>query len=221
MIPAEVTSEIIKTIIDKAKVGVNLLELEKTAEIAMTLRNVKSANKGYKPSWTKNPFPSVICLGVNDIIAHSPPYNYFLKDGDLLTIDCGIILDNMVGDAFVNFRGYVVNRILHGHGIGKQMHEEPLILNFDIGKEEIITIDKKGKKKYLYKAWDNIPSFYEGQIVCIEPYLTYKDQIGKRDSDGWTVRTRDGKKSAMIEAMVKVTSTGCEILTTHFNYNSL
>ena len=216
MIPAEVTSEIIKTIIDKAKVGVNLLELEKTAEIAMTLRNVKSANKGYKPSWTKNPFPSVICLGVNDIIAHSPPYNYFLKDGDLLTIDCGIIVDNMAGDAgitipignisnrdqrllrytkmalyeglkvikpnvkinevgrtiekFVNFRGYVVNRILHGHGIGKQMHEEPLILNFDIGKEEIITIDKKGKKKYLYKAWDNIPSFYEGQIVCIEPY---------------------------------------------------
>ncbi len=59
------------------------------------------------------------------------------------------------------------------------------------------------------------PVFYEGQTVCIEPHLTYKDEFGILDSDGWTLRTRDKRKSAMFEHQVKVTSLGAEILTKH------
>ena len=197
-------------------------------------------------------------MGVNDAISHAIPINYVLQDGDLLTIDCGLIVDGKAGDAgltipigtvsdgnerllrytkralyegikqiksgvkvteigkaielYAKKMGFVVNKNLHGHGIGTQMHEEPSIPHFDIGLEEVKEL-VNGKTKYTYKERDNIPTLQEGQVLCIEPHLTYKDFIGVRDSDGWTIRTRDKRNSAFMEEMVRVTSLGYEVLT--------
>ena len=256
MKPEDIVSDVLKAIVKKAAVGVNLLDLEKTADTMITLYGAVSANLNYKPAWATSPFPSVLCLGVNDVIAHAIVKDYTLKDGDLLHVDCGIIINGKAGDAgltipigevsskdrnllkytkralyegikvvrsgikvteigraiehYAKSRGYVVNRSLHGHGIGQQMHEEPSIPHFDIGMEEI----KEGKK-YRYKEYDNVPTLYEGQIICIEPHLTYKDAFGFKDSDGWTFRTRDGRNSAFFENMIRVTSLGAEVLTSH------
>lgn len=258
---AEVVSEIVKGIIKRAEVGVNLLVLEQVAEGLMTILNATSANKGYHPSWAKIPFPSSICLGVNDVIVHGVPTDYVLKDGDLLTIDCGILVGNFAGDCgvtipigtisgrdtrllrytkrallkgisvikpgvkvtevgkaienYVRVNGFVVNKRFTGHGIGKAMHEEPRIPHYNIGQEEIVEVLPSGKKKYIYKEYDNIPIFQVGQVICIEPHLTYRDEYGTLDKDGWTVRTRDGRNSAFAEEMVRVTELGAEILTTH------
>lgn len=259
MKPEEVISELLRTVAKKAAVGVNLLELEQTAETIIQVMGAESVNKGYHPSWSKTPFPSVICLGVNDIIGHAPPKDYILKDGDLLSIDCGIKINGMCGDAgltipignisssdkhllkyakgalyegikqvkpgvkitqigqaiehYANQKGFIVNRRFNGHGIGEQMHQEPIIPHYAIPLEEI----KIGKGKYEYKEKDNIPTLYEGQIICIEPYLTRKDAFGYLDDDGWTLRTRDRKKSVFFEEMILVTSVGFEILTTHIS----
>lgn len=260
---AEVVSEVLRSVAEKAAIGVNLLDLEKRAEVTMTLMNARSANKGYKPSWAASPFPGVLCLGVNDTIAHGVPYDYDLKDGDLLTIDCGVVVDGKCGDAGLTIPigtvsnaderllrytkralyagikvvrpgikvteigkaiekvlfGYVVNRTLHGHGIGEQMHMEPTVPHFNVGseqiKEEYKTANGKVKYRYKQKDFDNIPTLYEGQVICIEPHLTYKDYIGYKANDGWTIKTRDKKKSAMFEHMVKVVAGGYEILTNH------
>lgn len=265
MTPQDVVSAVLKSVAEKAKVGANLLDLERSAETTMTLYGVISANKGYQPNGATVPFPSVLCLGVNDTIAHGIPKDYDLKDGDLLTIDCGVMVDGKCGDAgftipigtisnaderllrytrralyegikavkpgikvteigkaierLVLMNGYVVNRYLHGHGIGEQMHMEPTIPNFEIGteqiKEEYKNVNGKVKYRYKQKERTNIPTLYEGQIICIEPHVTYRDFAGIRGSDGWTIKTHDGKKSAMAEHMVKVTSLGYEILTSH------
>ncbi len=251
MTPADVVSDILKAITEKAKVGVNLLDLEKTAETLITLYGAQSANKGYHPKWAKTPFPSVICLGVNDVIAHSIPVDYVLKDGDLLHIDLGIVVDGMCGDAgltvpigeisnkdkhllkyslgalyegikvvkagikvteigiainrYVISHGFVVNKVFMGHGIGRTMHEGIQIPHFDI------LLDKPD--------FNDIPVLVEGDVICIEPSLTYRDTHGKMDKDGWTWRTRDERKAAMFEAMIKITSLGYEILTNHIIFN--
>ncbi len=247
MTAVEVLNQVLESLVSHARPGKNLMALELQAQRLMLLMGATSANKGYQPPGVKTPFPSVLCLSVNDEIGHAPARDYVLKDGDFLTIDCGLFVDNMCADAGLTIpigtvssrderllrytkralkmgisqirtgvpiievgkaiekcakqNGFVVFKRMAGHGIGQQMHMEPTIPMFDY--------------EYHYKSTDNIPVFYEGQIVCIEPHLTYKDEFGIVDSDGWTVRTRDKRKSAMFEHMVKVTSLGVEILTKH------
>lgn len=100
--------------------------------------------------------------------------------------------------------GYVVNKAFSGHAIGPEMHMEPYIPN-----HWEITEDYE-------KQFDGV--LKEGDIVCIEPMLTYgKDPIGMRLNDGWTWQTRDHKNVAMFEHMVRVEKDGATILTTHFD----
>jgi methionyl aminopeptidase len=262
MTAQEVITEILNNLKSQAKPGVNLLTLEHSCESLISIMGATSINKGYFPSWAKIPFPSVVCLSVNDTVNHGIPFDYILRDGDLLTIDCGINVQNVAADAgftipigtissrderllrytkkalymgiskiklgvkitevgkaiekYAMLNGYVVSRRMNGHAIGKLMHEEPTIPMFNIGYEEVRVNDLSNRGyHYSFKEYDNIPVFYEGQVVCIEPHLTYKDEFGKITIDQWTCKTRDGKKSAMAEHMVKVTSLGPEILTKH------
>jgi methionyl aminopeptidase len=262
MTPAEVVSSILKTIETNAKPGVNLLTLEHLAESMIQVMGAVSVNKGYQPKWARLPFPSVICLGVNDVISHGIPISYDLKEGDTLYIDLGISIDGMCGDAGLTVpigrvenkderllryakralykgisviqpgvkvtevgevieryalqNGYRVNKKFWGHGISKTMHEEPRIPHCILKKEEVKTEVKPGKFKYEYKDPEGVPTFEVGQVVCIEPMLTYgKDEFGASTPDGWTVKTRDHKRSAFFEHMVRVTSEGHEILTYH------
>ena len=111
-----------------------------------------------------------------------------------------------IGHAIQTFawqRGYRVNKAFSGHRIGEEMHMEPYIPHFHDLSED------------YDKAFTGV--LHEGDIVCIEPMLTYgKDDIGMRMQDGWTWATRDGKNSAMFEHMVRVEKDGATVLTTHF-----
>src|SRR3990167_1820992 len=253
MKPEEVISEVLKSIVEKAAVGVNLLELEKRAETAIAMRGAESANKGYQPSWSKTPFPSVVCLGVNEQVGHNIPRDFVLQDGDLLKIDCGIVINGQASDAgltipigkisdrderllrytkralyrgiqaikvggkvsdvgkvierYILQMGLAVVRQMNGHGIGAQMHMEPVIPHFIIPPTE-----KRVGKKYEYTEVD-LGTFYEGQIVCIEPHVTYHSDVIKEDD--WGIKTRDGRKSCLFEHMVEISSLGVRILTTH------
>ena len=254
MIPEEVISEVLISIVEKAQIGVNLLELEKRAETAIAMRGAESANKGYQSSWSKSPFPSVVCLGVNEQVGHNIPRDYVLKDGDLLKIDCGIIINGQAGDAgltipigkisnrderllrytkralyrgikvikvggkvsdvgkaiepYLGQMGFAVVRQMNGHGIGAQMHMKPMISHFIVPPTE-----KRVGKKYEYTEVD-LGTFHEGQVVCIEPHVTYHRDI-VREADGWGLKTRDGRKSAMFEHQVEISISGVRILTTH------
>lgn len=115
-----------------------------------------------------------------------------------------------IGDAIERYArqmGYVVNKAFSGHGIGEEMHQDPTIFHFDVGTQ---TKEKMQDIKLI-----------AGQVICIEPMLTWKDTQGYLDRDGWTYRTRDGKTSVMFESMVLVKEGGYEVLTDHFDLNTI
>lgn len=108
-------------------------------------------------------------------------------------------------------RDFVVNRQLGGHAIGHDMHEDPFIY-------QATNHYHQDKEKYLaYQKYMDI-ELKEGQVICLEPLITFTDPWGVVDPDsGWTFITRDGKKSAMFEHMVKITKEGAEVLTSHIS----
>lgn len=245
---ADLITKLLLELSGMAKVGVNLLDLEAHAEKFLKEHKAESINKGYKPDWAEKPFPSILCLSIDDEITHGIPKDRILKDGELLKIDVGIRYKGYCADSaltipignldsrderllrytkravyvgidkikagveiseigiaierYLSQMGFVVNKALVGHGISKKMHEEPKIPMFDTTSR--LT---KGKK---------IPRLKVGQVICIEPHVSYKDPVGYVGDDGWTIKTRDGRKSAMYEHMVEVLKDGYKILTNHF-----
>ncbi len=160
---------------EAAAVGVSLIELDKAAHEVIRQAGATSPFLNYHPSFAPTPFPAVICASVNDTIVHGIPDDYVLKDGDLVSIDCGATLDGWTGDAATSFivgtprpadlllietaekalaagiaaavAGARIGDISHaigtigrsarygipsgfgGHGIGRQMHEDPHVPN--------------------------------------------------------------------------------------------
>jgi methionyl aminopeptidase len=114
-------------------------------------------------------------------------------------LDIGVAIDN-----YISRMGYVSNKNLTGHGIGTKMHEDPVVFGYNV--KPLLDPDEIARFDVKLKA---------GQIICIEPMITYKDDRGMKDKNGWTWRTRDGRNSAIFEHMVLVTEQGYEVLTTH------
>jgi methionyl aminopeptidase len=190
-------------------------------------------------------YPFNSCISVNDVVVHGFPGKNELKDGDIVSIDIGIILNGWHGDHAYTFaignpgeavislikvtkeslykgiekavagnrigdisfaiqehterkHGYGVVRALVGHGLGKNMHEDPQVPNYG----------KRGSG----------PKLKEGLVLAIEPMIN----LGKKDvyteDDGWTVRTKDGKPSVHFEHDVCIRKVKADILS---DYSSI
>lgn len=217
--------------------GITTLSLDTLAETFIRDHKGTPSFKGYGPSYS--PFPGTLCISVNEVVVHGFPSKYELKDGDVVSVDCGFyrngyhgdhaytfaigevpqdVLDmmritkeslargifqakahNRVGD--VSFaiedhtyrkNGYGVVRELVGHGVGRNLHEEPQVPNFG----------PRGQGKKLR----------ERCVIAIEPMIN----LGTRDvytmDDGWTVVTADGKPSCHYEHTTVVRKNGGEAL---------
>jgi methionyl aminopeptidase len=220
------------------KPGVTTLQLDKIAEEFIRDHGAVPTFKGF-PNPYGGPFPASICTSVNDAVVHGVPNDEtVLRDGDIISIDCGTLLDGFCGDSAYTFcvgevseevksllrttkeslyeaiaqatagrhlgdvssavqtlcesRGYGVVRELTGHGIGREMHEDPPVPNYG----------KRGNGIMLKAS----------MCIAIEPMIT----MGKRDiwldKDRWTVRTRDGKPAAHFEHTIAVRKGRAEIL---------
>lgn len=231
--------KLLATIFDNLKkevmAGVSERELAAWAE-----REIKAmgAIATYKTSEVN--FPAAICISTNDKVQHSIPTGYVLQKGDIVNFDMVITYKGMktdsgftvcvdevakgdkkrllsyteralyagidqikgttrIGDISAAIQNVLeegrlgIVRELVGHGIGKSMHEMPDIPNFgQAGSGELI---------------------HPGDTIAIEPISTLGAGAIMQDSDGWTLRTRDGSWSAQFEHTVLVTHDGAEILT--------
>ena len=214
--------------------GVITFHLDKIAEEFIRDHGGIPLFKGYKG------FPNALCISINDQVVHGIPGAYQLKNGDIVSVDCGVKLNGYCGDSAYTFevgevtlevkrllqttkealyvgvtnavegkrigdvarsiqeycekRGYSVVRELVGHGIGKEMHEEPEVPNY-------------GKRGYgaLLK---------NGMCIAIEPMINLGTKNVRFEKDGWTVRTRDGKPSAHFEHTVAIRPGKPDILST-------
>ena len=219
--------------------GVTTGELDKVAEEFIRDNGAIPTFKGF-PNQYGNPFPASICTSVNEQVVHGIPGGVVLKDGDIVSVDCGTCLNGFCGDSAYTFcvgevdeetrrllkttkealyvgienavhgkrvgdigyaiqqycesRSYGVVREFVGHGIGKEMHEEPQVPNY-------------GKRGYgaLLKR---------GMCIAIEPMITQGERQIVMERDGWTVRTRDRKCAAHFEHTVAIGAGQADILST-------
>ena len=174
--------------------GVSTLELDELAEKLIRAEGGVPAFKGY------GGFPGSMCASVNEQIVHGiPSADVVLRDGDIISIDTGAIVEGWVGDighavqAIAEEASFGVVREYVGHGIGRAMHEEPNVPNY-------------GRKHTGVRL-------EPGMVLAIEPMINAGTYKTRAMPDGWLVVTRDGRPSAHFEKTVAVTEDGPVVLT--------
>ena len=223
-----------------AAVGVRLRELDEAARTVLAEAGAGSPFLGYRPSFAPTPFPAVICASVNDAVVHGIPDDYRLRDGDLLSVDCGAELDGWTGDAAISFTvgtgrpadlaliaatqqaldaGIAAATV--GHRIGDISHAISSVarthgcgMPTDFGGHGI------GRRMHEDPHVPNHGrpgrgfALRHGLALAIEPMLMAGGENSYRaDPDGWTLRTTDGSRAAHIEHTIAVTEEGPRILT--------
>ncbi|WP_291569747.1 type I methionyl aminopeptidase [Clostridium sp. UBA4548] len=213
--------------------GITTAEIDKLAETFIRSHGAIPSFKGY------GGFPASICASVNDVVIHGIPSNRILKDGDIISIDCGAILNGYHGDAARTFavgsisneaqklievtrdsffkavEKAVVGNRLTDISAAVQRHAE------DFGYSVVRDFVGHGIGKSMhedpqvpnYGVAGKGPKLVHGMVLAIEPMInigTYKVKI---KPDGWTVVTSDGCLSAHYENTVAITNNGPEILT--------
>lgn len=217
--------------------GVTTKQLDKLAEEYIRDNGAAPTFKGF-PNPYGSPFPASICTSVNDTVVHGIPNDEPLKEGDIVSVDCGTLLNGFNGDSCYTFcvgevaddvrqllrttkeslylaidqaivghrlgdvsaavqdhcekHGYGIVREFVGHGIGKEMHEDPMVPNYG----------RRGNGIMLKN----------GLCIAIEPMITMGSQEVYMDADRWTIKTKDGKPAAHYEHTIAIHHGKAEIM---------
>lgn len=217
--------------------GIRTIELNKIACDFISARKAESAFLGFKG------FPKSICVSINNEVIHGIPSDRVIEEGDIVSLDIGVIKDGYCADAavtvgvgeikegakrlldstkeslsrgikeavsgnrlgdiswaiqyYVEKTGFSVVRRFVGHGVGRQLHEEPQIPNFGSPGQG--------------------PRLEEGMVLAIEPMVNFGGCEVEIAKDGWTAVTKDGCLSAHFEHTVVVTANGPVVLTSGEN----
>ena len=220
--------------------GVTTNDINKLADTFIRDNGAVPTFKGV-PSPYGEPFPASVCCSVNDQVVHGIPNDRPLEEGDIVSVDCGTLLNGFNGDSCYTFavgnvsdavkqllkvtkeslylgikaalpdhhigdigfavqnhcesHGYGVVRELVGHGIGREMHEDPMVPNY-------------GKKGSGMKITD-------GLCIAIEPMITMGSRQIEIEADGWTIKTSDSLPSAHFEHTIAVHN-GCPDIMSSF-----
>ena len=233
MIVSETLAEVGKAI----KPGITTAELDKIAESYILSQGAKPAFKGYKG------FPATLCVSVNAQVVHGIPGKYALKEGDIVSVDCGVVKDNYFGDSAYTFR---VGKISEEVANLLRVTKESLYRGIEAAVEgnrmgdlssaiEAHAVEHKygvvrelvghGIGRNLHEAPD-VPNYgrkgngiklQRGLVIAIEPMINMGKKEVKQEEDGWTITTKDGKPSAHFEHTVAIGNGKAEILTTFEN----
>jgi methionyl aminopeptidase len=216
-----------------ARPGVTTKELDKVARAVLDKRGARSNFLGY------HGFPAVICTSPNNMIVHGIPGSYRLKDGDILSIDCGAIVEGYHGDAaFTMGVGEVsaeAEKLMRATdeslwaGIG---HMEEGNRLHDVGTAVQTVAEGAGfsvVREYVGHAigtamheepqvpnyWPGTPGpkLKVGMVFAVEPMVNAGGPGTRMLDDGWSVVTADGSLSAHFEHTIAVTDDGPEVLT--------
>jgi methionyl aminopeptidase len=235
----KILAEILRLLASKVEPGISGDELEKIAEKEVKKYKVISSFKNYKTHKNGAPFPSIICLSINDEIVHGIPFKKIIKEGDIVSIDAGIKYKGFHSDSAVTVgAGKISNKAIKLIEVTKESlfkgigQVKPGNRIGDIGFAVQKYAEKNGFSvvrnlvghgvgRSIHEP-PEVPNFGNkgtglklcpGMTFAIEPMLNEGSYYIKCDDDEWTIRTTDGKLSAHFEHTVAVTENGCEILT--------
>lgn len=231
---------ILQTLKSRCVVGTNLLDIDRWAQAMITEAGAQSCYVDYEPSFGRGPFGHYICTSVNDAVLHGLPYDYPLAEGDLLSLDLAVSQRGVVADSAISFivgdvrppesvalieateralqagiaaagpgvpigdishaigsvlkaAGYSVNTEFGGHGVGSTMHQDPHVSN-------------TGRPGRGYRL-------RPGLLLALEPWVMADTATLVTDSDGWTLRSATGCRTAHSEHTIAITDDGADVLT--------
>jgi len=220
--------------------GVKTIEIDKKAEEFIIQNGAKPSFKGY------HNYPNTLCISVNDQIVHGIPSNYELKEGDIVSVDGGLILNGFHSDSAYTFSvGNVsiekqklmnvtkeslykgIAMAVEGNRIGDisnsiQTHAE--CNGYSVVRELI----GHGIGRSLHED-PEVPNYgkkgrglliRQGLVIAIEPMINMGRKDIKQWKDGWTVSTKDGLPSAHFEHTIAIRKNKTEILTSFNNIES-
>ncbi len=228
-----VVAEMLDACAATARPGITTNDLDKVAREVLSRRKAKSNFLNY------HGYPAVICASPNNVIVHGIPGNYTLKDGDIISIDCGAIIDGWHGDAA---RTIPVGEISEEARKLIQVTEDSLWAGIqhvcqgahllDIGHAVQTVAEGAGfsvVREYVghgigraMHEEPQVPNYGEpghgmklkvGHVLAVEPMVNLGSAETQLDEDGWTVRTADGSLSAHFEHSIAVTEDGPEVFT--------
>jgi methionyl aminopeptidase len=228
-----IVAEVLEGIKKNITLGVSTKEIDEFAEAFIIARGARPAFKGYRG------YPASVCTSINEQVVHGIPSKQKLKDGDIISLDIGVLYKGFYGDAAVTLpvgsvsnqarnlisvtekalqtgiekavagnrlsdissavqgcveaEGFSIVRSFVGHGIGRELHEEPQIPNFGRPGEG--------------------PQLRPGMTLAIEPMVNAGGWEVIILNDGWTAVTKDRSLSAHFEHTVAITNNGFDILT--------
>ncbi|RKO23745.1 type I methionyl aminopeptidase [Pseudarthrobacter phenanthrenivorans] len=233
-------ADILQGLKSRSTVGTNLLDIDDWTRSMINEAGGQSCYVDYAPSFGRGPFGHYICTGVNDAVLHGRPHDYTLADGDLLSLDLAVIKNGIAADSAISFivgeskpaesvaligateralaagiaaarpgarigdishaigsvlgeAGYPVNTQFGGHGIGSTMHQDPHVPN-------------SGRPGRGFKL-------RPGLLLALEPWVMADTAELITDTDGWTLKSATGCRTAHSEHTIAITSNGAEILT--------
>ncbi|HAK41582.1 MAG TPA: type I methionyl aminopeptidase [Clostridium sp.] len=215
------------------KPGITTAEIDKIAEEFILAQGAIPSFKGY------GGFPGSICASVNDVVIHGIPNDTVLVEGDIISVDCGAILNGYHGDAartfpvgsiskeaqhlidvtkesfFKGIEKAVVGNRLTDISAASQKHAESFGYSVvrDFVGHGIGTSMHEDPQVPNYGTAGKGPKLVHGVVLAIEPMINMGNYKVKIKPDGWTVVTSDGKLSAHYENTIAITNDGVEILT--------
>jgi methionyl aminopeptidase len=217
------------------KEGVKTSLLDKIAEEYIRDNNGVPSFKGY------NGFPASLCISVNEVVVHGFPSNYVLKDGDIISVDCGVFHQGFHSDSAYTYPvGEVSPQVLSLLNATKEslyLGIEKAVFGNRVGdigyviqkfvEAKGFTVVRElvghGLGKHLHEA-PEVPNYgkkgsgplmKDGLVIAIEPMINLGTRNIVQERDGWTIRTADRKPSAHYEHTVAIFEDKTEILTTH------
>ena len=214
--------------------GITTLYLDNLAEAFIRDNGGTPAFKGY------GGFPKTLCTSVNDEVVHGIPSNYILKEGDIISIDCGVILNGWYGDSAYTFAvGEIdieVKQLLNYTKASLEDGVKEAVAGNRIGDISFAVQTKAesggfsvvrelvghglGKRLHEPPEVPNYgkrgagPKMEKGLVLCIEPMINLGRKETMQMRDGWTIKTVDGKPSAHFEYAIAVNKGKADVLTT-------
>ncbi|HEY0239630.1 MAG TPA: type I methionyl aminopeptidase [Friedmanniella sp.] len=232
-------ADVLTALVERADVGVNLIELDQLAHRMIDERGAESCYIDYHPSFGASPFGKVLCTSVNDAVLHGLPHDYVLADGDLLSVDFAASVDGWVADSAVS----VV--------VGTERPEDRRLIDTTqaalvagigaaqagarLGDISFAIAQVAGRAGYKINTEfgghgvgrtmhgdPHVPNdgrrgrglvLRPGLVIAIEPWFCEGTDKIYPDADGWTLRSRDGSRGAHSEHTIAITEDGPVVFT--------
>lgn len=236
----QIVAETLELVSELAKPGVTTSYLDKQAEKRIIDRSAQPAFKGHGATGNRPPFPASICASINDEVVHGIPGERELRDGDILSVDCGSLYRGYYGDGAVTIAIGDVSRearllmdtcrealglAIQAIGPGTRLSEIGRTVQRHVEERGFSVVRDLVGHGIGSSLWEEpqVPNYHNpslpdivlrpGMTLAIEPMINAGGWRVKTKRDHWVVVTRDGSLSSHFEHTVAITEDGVEVLT--------